>query len=97
MDNGHQDTLETRTADPKKELDLNRRLALALAVLLTPAALMAASLAFWRLAADLNWTGEFAIRNGPFSHWQTWIATAALLQIMASKLNRWGRGGKAVS
>lgn len=73
-----------------------RRFAFALAALLTPAALMAAVLACWRLAADLNWTREFAISTGPFSHWQVWIAMAAILQIAASKLNRYGRGGRAV-
>ena len=73
---------------------MNRRLALALAVLLTPAALMAAALACWRLAADMNWAGEFAISSGPFSHWQVWIGAAAILQVAASKLNRWGRGGR---
>lgn len=70
-----------------------RRLALVMSVLLTPAALTAAVLALWRLAADMNWAGEFAIAHGPFSHWQVWIAMAAALQLLAARLNRYARGG----
>jgi hypothetical protein len=71
----------------------NRRFALALGALLTPGALMATALAVWRIAADMNWAGEFAISAGPFSHWQAWIAVAAALETAAIKLNRYGRGG----
>ena len=73
-----------------------RQVALALSLLLTPAALTAAALACWRLAADMNWAEEFAISQGPFSHWQVWMATAAALQLLAVKLNRYGRGGGAL-
>lgn len=69
-----------------------RRLALALAGLLSPAALLAAVFACWRLAADLRWTGTFAISSGPFSHWQVWILTAVFLQGVARGLTRYGRG-----
>lgn len=69
----------------------NRRAALALAALLTPAAFMAGVLGMWRLTSDLNWTGSFAIASGPFSHWQVWIALAAILQLCAHGLNRYGR------
>jgi hypothetical protein len=69
----------------------NRRLALALGALLTPAAVMASVLGFWRLAADMKWTGEFGIASGLFSHWQVWLACAALLQGGAWTLNRYGR------
>jgi hypothetical protein len=71
----------------------NRRLALALSSLLTPGALMAAALGFWRLAADLNWTGDFAIASGIFSHWQVWLLSAGMMQLCAWLLNRYGRGG----
>jgi len=70
-----------------------RRLALAVAALLTPAALMAFALACWRLAADLKLTDEFAISSGPFSHWLVWVLLAAALELAAVKLNRYGRGG----
>ena len=69
----------------------NRRLALALSALLTPAAVMASVLGFWRLAADMKWTGEFGIASGLFSHWQVWLAAAGLLQFAAWTLNRYGR------
>jgi hypothetical protein len=61
-----------------------------MASLLTPASLMAFALAFWRIAADLKWAGEFAIVHGMFSHWQVWIAMALLLQGGAILLNRYG-------
>jgi hypothetical protein len=71
----------------------NRRAAVALAALLTPAALLALLLALWRIAADLNWTNRFAIASGLFSHWQVWMGFAVLLQLCARLLNRYGRGG----
>jgi len=71
----------------------NQRIALAVASLLTPAAFAASILALWRLAADLSWTGTFAITSGIFSHWQVWIAMAAALQFCAHMLNRYGKSG----
>ncbi|SRR5579871_137011 len=68
----------------------NQPLALALAALLTPAAVMAFVLAFWRLAADLKATGAFPISEGLFSHWQVWLVAAAMLQSCALGLNRYG-------
>src|SRR5579884_2610256 len=70
----------------------NRHIALAAAALLGPAALMAYVLGFWRLAADMGVAGEFGI-NGIFSHWQVWMAVAAALHLIASGLNKYGRGG----
>ncbi|HLY18296.1 MAG TPA: hypothetical protein VKR61_13780 [Bryobacteraceae bacterium] len=72
----------------------NQRVALAFASLFTPAAVMAAALAVWGLAAGPNWTSHFAIRNGLFSHWQVWFAFAALLQTCAHFLNRYGRAAE---
>jgi hypothetical protein len=69
----------------------NRKLALALGALLTPAAVMASVLGLWRLAADMKWTGEFGISSGLFSHWQVWLASAAVLQRGAWMLNRYGK------
>jgi hypothetical protein len=62
-----------------------------MASLLTPAAVMACVLAFWRLAADLNATGQFPIPSGLFSHWQVWLTLAASLQFCATQLNRYGK------
>jgi hypothetical protein len=69
----------------------NQRIALAVAALLTPAAAMAGVLGLWRIAADLNWTSSFAIPSGVFSHWQVWLGVAALLQLCARVLNRYGK------
>jgi hypothetical protein len=68
----------------------NRHLALAMASLMTPAALMAFSLAIWRIAADMKWARAFAFSGGILSHWQVWVAVALLLQILAVLLNRYG-------
>jgi hypothetical protein len=75
----------------------NRRVALAVAALLTPASLTACALALWRLAADLRLAGPFAISEGLFSHWQVWFAAAILIQLTAILLNRYGNGQPVVS
>jgi len=74
-----------------------RRLAGPAGALLTPAAVLALALGCWRLAADMNFTGQFAISGGLFSHWQVWIGLAVLLQALASRLNRYGRGGSGAA
>jgi hypothetical protein len=71
----------------------NQRMALAVAALLTPAALTACVLAVWRIAAEFNWTNSFAITTGIFSHWQVWLAAAVALQLCSRLLNRYGKGG----
>jgi hypothetical protein len=71
----------------------NRQVALGLAALLTPLALMAYVLGFWRLASDIGVAGEFGI-TGVFSHWQIWILIAALLHLSGYVLNHYGRGGE---
>lgn len=69
----------------------NQHVALAMAALLTPAAVMACVLAFWRLGADVSVTGQFPISAGLFSHWQVWLALAGSLQFCATILNRYGK------
>jgi hypothetical protein len=69
----------------------NQHVALAMAALLTPAAVMACVLTLWRLAADLNLTGQFPITDGLFSHWQVWLTVVATLQFSAILLNRYGK------
>jgi len=66
-------------------------MALAVSALLTPAAFLASVLALWRIAADLNITGKFAITTGVFSHWQVWMTVAVLLQVCSRLLARYGR------
>jgi hypothetical protein len=71
----------------------NRRIAAAVAALLNPAAAMAGVVGVWRIAADLNWAGSFAIRSGFFSHWQVWLGGAILLELCSRALSRYGRSG----
>jgi len=74
-----------------------RRFAVGVASLLTPAAVLATVLALWRIAADLNWTGSFAIASGFFSHWQVWLGAAVALQVCAHLLNRYAKGGETAA
>jgi hypothetical protein len=74
----------------------NQHLALGLAALLTPVAVMAIVLALWRISADLRATGEFPISVGLFSHWQVWITGAAILESLAIILNRYGNAERAI-
>jgi len=69
----------------------NRHIAGATAALLTPAAVVAAAIAMWRIGSDIGLTGKFAFTEGMFSHWQVWIAMAASLQFAASVLNRYAK------
>jgi hypothetical protein len=68
----------------------NQHVALALASLLTPGAVMACVLACWRLTADFKVTNQFPITHGLFSHWQVWVTAASVLQLCAVVLNRYG-------
>ena len=74
----------------KKEGRKNRHLALAAVTLLTPGVLTAGALGAWKLAADLRLAGQFAIADGLFSHWQVWLAVAAILQLSVIALTRYG-------
>jgi hypothetical protein len=64
---------------------------LLLAALLTPSALLAFTMAFWIIASDLRWTGEFFLATGLFSHWQVWLCTAAILLLLSRLLDRAAR------
>jgi hypothetical protein len=75
----------------RKTAAANRQAALVMSSLMTPLALMAWALGGWRIAADLKWTGEFAISRGLFSHWQVWIALAIAVQFAAFLLHRYAR------
>ncbi len=70
----------------------NSHVALALAALLTPATLTALALGLWKLAADLRVAGQFAIRDGLFSHWLVWLGVALLVHLIVTLLNRYGAG-----
>jgi len=69
----------------------NKRMALAVSALLTPAAFLASVLALWRIAADLNFSAKFAIASGMFSHWQVWLVVAVFLQVCSRTLARYGK------
>ncbi len=79
----------------RKKGGAKRNAALTLAVLLTPASAAALALCFWRIAADLHWTGSFAIGSGIFSHWHTWLALAVVLQVCSRMLSRYARNSDA--
>ena len=74
-----------------------RRFAAGLAGLLTPAAVLAAAVAAWGIAADLNLTGRFAISTGLFSHWEVWLGAAVALQLCAQLLNRYAKRGETAA
>jgi hypothetical protein len=65
-----------------------RRYAPVVSYLLTPVALVAYMLAFWRIGADLNWMGEFFVSQGLLSRWQVWLALAIFMQLASKELNR---------
>lgn len=67
------------------------RYALLLAALLTPSALLAFTMAFWILAAELRWTNEFFLSSGVLSHWQVWLATSGVMLFCSKLLNRFAR------
>jgi hypothetical protein len=75
----------------KRSTAWNRQAALVASSLLTPVAVMAWALGFWRLAADLGWTGAFAITSGFFSHWQVWMAIGVVMEFAAFLLHRLAR------
>lgn len=69
--------------------------ALAVASLLTPLSLSAFTMGCWSMAADLRWTGGFAISHGVFSHWEVWLIGAAILLLVARLLNHYGGADSA--
>jgi hypothetical protein len=73
----------------RKAYSFNRQVVRGTAALLGPASVMAFVLGGWRLGADLNLTGQFAISNGIFSHWQVWLALGAAMQAASSFLSRY--------
>jgi hypothetical protein len=71
--------------------NLDSKLALAVASLLTPAAVLSLVVALWRVLADAKIAEEFAIEQGLMSHWQVWLALGILLQSLSVYLDRYGR------
>ena len=70
----------------------NSRIAWVAAGLLTLGSASCLILALWRLGVDFGWTGEFVFPDGSFlSHWQVWLLAAMLIQVVAWRLNRYGK------
>jgi hypothetical protein len=67
------------------------RIAKLSASLLTLVAISCASLGLWRMAADLDWAGDFVFQSGFLSHWQVWIGAAAGGQYASLRLARYAR------
>jgi hypothetical protein len=65
-----------------------KSLALAVSSLLTPCALVAFTLTFWSIAADMRWSTTFFVSTGLFSHWEVWLASAGLLLLLARLLGQ---------
>jgi len=65
--------------------------------LLRNLALAAGVLGLWRLGSDLGWTQDFCISEGFWSHWQSWLALAALLTVAANFILRAARPAVAKS
>ena len=69
----------------------------AVSALLTPASVVAATLAVWGIAADIGITSQFAITKGFFSHWQVWAGVAAVIQAFSWLLDDYVRRHEATS
>jgi hypothetical protein len=81
-------------ATVKQTSGKNRHVALAVAALMTPATLVMAVMAMWRLGSDLQMMTEFPITEGVWSHWQMWLAAASASQVATVLLNRYGKTGQ---
>lgn len=46
---------------------------------------------FWRLGEDLGFTGDFVFAVGFLSHWQVWLAAAAVTQYACWRLTRYSK------
>jgi hypothetical protein len=48
--------------------------------ILNPASAFMLALGLWRIGADLGFASAFAMSEGPFAHWQTWMVIAGAMQ-----------------
>ena len=69
----------------------NSRIARLASSLLTLGSLALFSMGAWRIATDLEWAGDFVVRDGILSHWQVWIGAGAAIQYGAWQLLRYAR------
>jgi hypothetical protein len=69
----------------------NSRIALLGAGFLTLVSICLASLGIWRFCQDVGIAGDFIFEDGFLSHWQVWIASAALSQYACWRLSRYAK------
>lgn len=60
----------------------------ALTQMLNPASVLVLALAVWSFFADLGMANSFAIPDGAFSHWQTWVAVAGAIHLFNRSMQR---------
>jgi hypothetical protein len=75
----------------------NSRIALLGSGLLGLFAICFASLGIWRLSQDVGLAGDFVFADGFLSHWQVWIACAALTQYCSWRLSRYARQARELA
>ncbi len=69
----------------------NSRIAMLAGSLLTLISICLLSLGIWRLCQDLDLANDFIFPDGFLSHWQVWIAAAALTQYSCWRLTKYAR------
>jgi hypothetical protein len=69
--------------------EINGRIAMLSASLLTLVAIGFGSLGLWRMGTDLEWAGDFVVQEGLLSHWQVWIGAAVGVQYTSWWLARY--------
>jgi len=69
----------------------NSRAAMLAGSLLTLISICLLSLGIWRLCQDLDLANNFIFPDGFLSHWQVWIAAAALTQYSCWGLTRYAK------
>jgi len=84
----------TGSTIPKQHSISKQQLALAVGSLLTPLALVAFTVSFWGFTAEFRWSSGFFITAGLFSHWQVWLALAAVFLLLARLLSSYGSNEK---
>jgi putative exporter of polyketide antibiotics len=73
----------------------NSRIAMLSASMLTLGSICLFTLGAWRLSEDLDLAGDFIFADGLLSHWQVWMAAAALTQYSGWSLTRYARKARA--
>lgn len=69
----------------------NSRIATLAASFLTLVSICLLSLGIWRLLQDFDMAGNFVYSDGILSHWQVWIAGAAVIQYLCWRLTRYAK------